>query len=706
MPNYPYDPIDNAISPDDREKINGNWKKIEIDIKNIAGDVLASVIDGAKLTWQEPVDTFADLATVYPDAEEGWTVFVRNSGTNGETYRFNGSEWLLIQEFDGTAINEVESRLTSQLAEKATKQELITERENIESVDTRLSNEISQKANQTDLVVERERIDSFTALSSGSTTGDAELIDARVGADGKTYTNLGGAVRGQFGDVTNTLESAVAADLADYEYTKTNVTNTNIAAATTSSATPSQGYENGFSPSEEVLVTGIKLNPNITTTQFSVFVFNSSLTLLQSIVSFTPTITNNEFALPTPLTFPAGGKLFVRFLNGSFRYINTGMSNLKEYRPGVPEMVNSPIRAGFDILYNTAAITFKPLDIPQEPTLALTDYPMPKYQEASGTIGYSGRWWDKSVSGTTYKATNNQGAQLFFKVSGATTATIGIQAITTPNSAYYYAYSIDGAPFVRKSITDGVILLPDTEEHIVRVIIDGMGENDPIAGGKWFGSVGVYVTGVTVNAGTIKAVLPVNRKGVYIGDSITEGINVLTTGANGAANSANKAYPMICSNKLNAIPYYIGYGGTGVLGNASFHKAIEAIDFFYNAVPSDNPNVDFIVMAHGFNDNTLINNGTYTVDQFKTAYNEVLDRLKVKFSGVPIICVVPFGAQALQPHIESCIAGRSYCYLVESAGWSITTTDGVHPDVSGSITLGQNIATEIETIFGKRYFMV
>jgi len=63
--------------------------------------------------------------------------------------------------------------------------------------------DISGKADQTEVdslssnqSALSARMDSFTKLGEGSTTGDAELMDARVDCEGKTWSNAGGHIRG------------------------------------------------------------------------------------------------------------------------------------------------------------------------------------------------------------------------------------------------------------------------------------------------------------------------------------------------------------------------------------------------------------------------------------------------------------------------------------------------------------------------------
>ena len=67
--------------------------------------------------------------------------------------------------------------------------------------------------NSEEIEVQTARIDNIVALPEGSTTGDAELMDIRVGENGETYSTAGDAVRGQFGDIKNALMQGCAYDL-------------------------------------------------------------------------------------------------------------------------------------------------------------------------------------------------------------------------------------------------------------------------------------------------------------------------------------------------------------------------------------------------------------------------------------------------------------------------------------------------------------
>lgn len=119
------------------------------------------------------------------------------------TNQFN-KDWGVLENKINTTLETQNTNITNiqneqQQLENRTNENISTQNIRIDSIQTQQNNLSS------DQTVLSNRMDEFTKLGEGSTTGDSELTDIRVGANGITYDTAGNAVRGQYEQLNNDL---------------------------------------------------------------------------------------------------------------------------------------------------------------------------------------------------------------------------------------------------------------------------------------------------------------------------------------------------------------------------------------------------------------------------------------------------------------------------------------------------------------------
>lgn len=327
---------------------------------------------------------------------------------------------------------------------------------------------------------------------------------------------------------------------------------------------------------------------------------------------------------------------------------------------------------------------------------SLTNFLLPRYTQITEPVGFVGRWFDSTISGTNVKSTINQGSELYFKVKNTTSINVNF-IVNTAYETPYFAYSIDGADMTRQLVTSPTLPTVSLDEHIIRVVVDGANESED----KWIGERGVAFKDITVDStGTVTGVLPKNKKIMFFGDSITEGVRVLNMNANSDGNSATGAFPYIASTNLNAISYRVGFAGAGVTkgGDGGVPSLINFIDNMTKNRLAPYYEPDVVVVNIGTNDFDA------DTDVFKSQYTAVINRLLIKYSGTPLFIMVPFNGTR-KSEITDITNNKKGVYMVDTTGWDISTTDGLHPDVAGSIKAGTKLSDYIISTLGRNYFI-
>ena len=125
-----------------------------------------------------------------------------------------------VESIELTSQTDTEDTYTATLADGSTQSfSVLNHNADIEAISEELAAGLASITSDLNAqsVLLNARMDTFTSLPSGSTSGDAELMDIRIGEYGESFGSAGSAVRGQNSEIKKILGI-----IFDYGYIKTN----------------------------------------------------------------------------------------------------------------------------------------------------------------------------------------------------------------------------------------------------------------------------------------------------------------------------------------------------------------------------------------------------------------------------------------------------------------------------------------------------
>lgn len=568
--------------------------------------------------------------------------------------------------------------------------------------------------NKNEIAVLKSRMDSFTSLQQGSTTGDAELIDGRVGYDGKTYENIGDAIRGQVSQLSDDIDGGINSEMFYVDNSGMSTFGTKVICKC-----------NNYIIKNKYKIDSVTIGVNtiVQDSPIVMYILNENNVVLDVINLGVPnSVGKNTFTVEKQ--YPENSYIALSMVGINSKYITS--DSVKYYSKGLLQETKSTANIGDTLVFQenvpdryyqveidlNLSVTglynyIKSVDDKLKDIYTMVNYGIiPKFDDLSEE-GYSlfGKWY----SFNEYNECCNCGGQsVLFKVKNATKINVDIKELINPSNpswimavAPYLAYSVDGTEFTRVQIKEEQleITINSLDEHLVWIVVDGLCINSGLAN-RNSGWCGVYIKSITTDGKMFK-VKPKSKQILFVGDSIVEGINTLGTTSTSESNSSVNEFSFKTAQKLGIIPLLQGYGGSTTWSGVDYTRysvVDQKQDNFINSHP------DIILIEYGYNDNSLISTGTKTKEEFIEQYNLLLDIMVGKYSGVPIICLIPF-KQSLAQEIRDIASARNYCYVIETSDYNVTYSDEAHPNVDGAEEIAKRLSKDIENLFTKNYFI-
>ncbi len=358
------------------------------------------------------------------------------------------------------------------------------------------------------------------------------------------------------------------------------------------------------------------------------------------------------------------------------------------------------------------AAILRAMGVPMSAILKATHPSLPQFSAADAHIQYWGRWdmRDEAVGAITV----NTGSTILtnFKGAGATlhfSIRHYLQQLPTlwlqvDNQEWRVVNPAEDLEVSREPLSEG--------EHSLRIVVKGFREwesrwDPPLANSIVFRGVSLAPGGALLEP-PLRPRLLIE----YLGDSITEGVLVLTDGAGGRLQ--REKWPQFSDGRrtwayqsallAGAEPRIVGFGRLGLTINANggVPPGIYSFPFIYNSVPIDRSRQpDAVVVNLGTNDRRASD------EVFAPVYKAYIETIRKEYAKAKIFCMRTF-VGAHEESVQNVAgllrnAGDKSVYYVDTAGWidrSAHTTDGIHLNLEGNRIAGERLASILKKEIG------